>query len=439
MSLDPAFQASFTERYAPFINPLPTETSVRKYLPLVSPRERAGLKFKYPIQLAFSHGQTATTSGTVGNLNSARSGVEQFAEVDSSNVFVRDVIPYDAVMRGSNTVSASGDAASYWEPFDKIVKNLMLGGEFYAELAYLHGGGTGSALSDHIGQVYSTPVKAGTGPNFGSATHPIVQITSASWAAGIWNNAGNGGQTGSDMVVDCYQSDLTTLVAEDIEVEGVVDAELCQVQMFKSGSAVAVPADAVFVPKGWKGQQNYGLKAILANTGSLFGINASLVPSWSARKVNAGGTLTAAKLIRYCSKLYAQGARNGLIGFVHPLQFAEIANAADDLIRFGNAENVKTFGSQKLEFTTAVGKVTLINHAYQKQGQAFFLDPTECVRVGASELTMRGAQGNNIFLELPDKTGSELRAMMQNAVLLKVPAHNLLVTGIVPTGADTPV
>lgn len=444
MAVETQFQNLFLERFAPIINPLPYETSVRKHLKLVPPKERNGLKMSYPVKAAFSHGQTVSASGAIGTLNAARPGVHLKAEIDATNLFMREQISYDSHMRGLAGASKQGGAAAaYWAPYDKIVRDMQEGMEFYTEVALLFGPGTGSTILDDIGVVATTPVAGGSATTYDGGTGPVVQLTKASWAAGLWNNAGNGGVTGSGMLVDILNSAGTAVVETNVEIIGVVDPSLCQVKMLGGDTgSVTVAAGHRILPAGWYQAQSVGLGGILANTGTFAGISAASNAFWRPRTYNAAGTLTAAKLLTALAKMHANGVRGGMIGFTHPLQFADFVNQADTLIRWatqngGASTDVKVFGTDTIEFMSAVGKVTLVNHSFQKQGQAWFLPKGECVRVGASDITMRGIDDGKIFLELQNQTGSEIRSMAQQAPLIKVPAHALRVIGITPTGEDT--
>jgi hypothetical protein len=443
MALQASFQNNFTIRYAPFINPLPGDTSIRKYLKLVPPQQRNGLKMQYPVQAAFSHGQTVTPNGTIGTLKAARSGVQLMAEIDATNLYMRDVLSYDSFMRGNNGNSKEGNAAAYWAPYDKLVKDLQLGMEYYTEIALMHGPGTGATIVDDIGVVATTPVAGGSATTYGGGTGPVVQLTLATWTAGLWNNSGNGGTTGSGMLVDILNSAGTATLETNVEILGVVDPSLCQVKMLGgTPGSTTVAAGQRILPAGWFQAQSIGLGGILKNTGTFANISAANNAFWRARSYNAGGALTAAKLLIALAKCHANGVRDGLDGFIHALQFADLVNETTPLTRWnsdgsGNTGDVKVFGSERIEFMSAVGPVTLINHAYQKQGQAYFLPKKESVRIGASDITMRGIDDGKIFLEIPDQTGSEIRSMAQQAPLIKVPAHALWVNGIVPTGADT--
>jgi hypothetical protein len=443
MAPSPEFVNNFTVRFAPFINPMAPDTSIRSFLPLVPPKERNGLKLQYPIQAAFSHGQTVTPNGTIGNLNAARSGVDLMAELDATNLYMRDALPYDAMMRGNNGASKDGQSPAYWKPIDKLVKNLQLGMEYYTEIALKYGPGTGATILDDIGVVATTPVAGGSATTYGGGTGPVVQLTAASWAAGMWNLAGDGGNTGSGMLVDILNSAGTAVLETNVRIIGVVDPSLCQVKMIGSTpGSTTVAAGHRILPAGWYQNQAIGLGGILRNTGTFANIPAATNPFWRARGYNAGGALTADKMLIALAKMHAVGVRGGLTGFVHALHFSDLVNQTTSLTRWnakddGSTGDVKVFGSEKIEFMSAVGPVTLVNHLYAKQGECEFLPKKECVRVGACDITMKGVDDGRIILEIPNQTGSEIRSMAQQAPLIKVPAHALRVFGITPTGADT--
>jgi hypothetical protein len=434
-SIDPQFAFDFTERFAPFLNPLPEVNSFREYLKFCPSDDKSGLQYSYPVQAAISHGQTADKSGTAFTINAARPGVELKAILDGTDLIVRETFPYSAMLKARNGVSLEGNAAAYWDPMDKVMMTTMRSMEHYNELMLMFGCGTGTTILSDIGVIGSVPVLAGTGPNYGSATHPIVQLSSASWAAGIWNNMGSGGGATSGALVDIYQSNGTTLRVADVQVEGVVDASLCQVQMFKSGDSTAVTAGDRIVPKGWLGNTSAGVEGILNNTGTFANISAATNPFWRARKANASAGFDANAFVNFASKLMPNGGNGSLTAFCNPVVFSLLVNGTMNSTRWlnsqDNVQEVKTQGANVLQFLTATGTVTLKRHEYMKQGQVWVLMDDEAIRVGASDITFRGANGNEgFFLELTNNAGSEIRAISQQAALLTCPYHNLLVTGI---------
>lgn len=441
-AVDPQFAADFTDRYGAFLNPLPEVNTFREFLKFAKSSDKSGKQFRYPVQAAISHGQTADRTGTAFAINAARPGVEVEAILDGTDLIVRETFPYSAMLKARNGTSLQGDAAAYWDPMDKVMMTTLRSMELYNELMLMYGPGPTTTGLSNIGVIATTPVFAGTGPNYNSATHPIVQLTQASWAAGIWNNMGSGGGANSGALVDIYQADLTTLRVADVQVEGVVDPSKCQVQMFKTGAAIAVTATDVIIPKAWINTTSVGVGGILRNTGTFANISATTNPFWRSRSIDLANTaMTASKFLAITAKLMSNGGKNGLTAWCNPIVFSDLVDATINNTRWNNSmgdNKVKMQGAETLEFMTAVGVCTLKRHPYMKQGEMWLLEPETSMRIGASDITFRGANGNEgFFLELAGNAGSEIRAMSQQAALLTVPYHNGLVTGILSPNADT--
>lgn len=446
-AVDTQFTADFTDRYGPYLNPIPQVNSFREFLRFVQSSDRSGKQFRYPVQAAFSHGITADRTGTASyNLNSARPGVEVEAILDGTDLIMRETFPYSAMLKARNGVSLDGNAAAYWDPLDKVMMTTLRGMEYYNELMLMYGPGPSTTMVSGctLGVIATVPVLGGTGPNYGSGTHPIVQLTHASWAQGIWNAAGSGGGASSGMLVDIFASDLVTSIETNVQIEGVVDASKCQVQMFKTGSATAVAAGHVVVPAGFNNKTSTGVAGILRNTGTFANISAATNPFWRARTTDLANTaMSASKLLAFTAKLLYNGGENGLTAWCNPVTFSELVDGTLSLTRWNNdrgPNEVKMQGADTLQFMTAVGTCTLKRHPFMKQGEMWFLENETAVRVGASDITFRGANGNEgFFLELASNAGSEIRAMSQQGALLTVPWHCGLITGIKNTNGDISV
>jgi len=442
-AIDPQFSADFTDRYGEFLNPYPEVNSFREFLKLVPPKDRAGKQFRYPIQAAFSHGQTADITGTSFALRAARSGAEREAILDGCDLYVREDLPYSAVLKGRNGVSLQGDAAAYWEPYDKVMWSTMRGIEYYNELMLMYGPGAGTTILSDIGEVATTAVISG-GPNYNSVTHPVVNIKRGKWAAGLWNAAVNGGNTSGGMLVDVINNAGTSVLVTDVMIEFVGDPALCQVQMTATGSSVnpatAVTAGHRFLPAGWYNKGAAGVLGILQNTGTFANIDAGSNNFWRARQFNAGVLkMTRQRILSLTAKLQANGGKTGLKAWGHASTFADLAEEASLLTRWNNSMGdnaVKIQGADSLEYLSPVGTVAVVRHEYMMQGFMFFLEPESCVRVGASDITFKGADGGNIVLDRPDNAGAEVRALSQQAALLKNPFHNALAFNIKNTDDD---
>jgi len=438
-AIDPAFAADFTDRYAEYLNPLPEVNSFREFARMVPPKDRAGRQFRGPIQAAISHGQTLDITGTAYALNAARPAGQLEYILDGCDIALRDVIPYSAMLKGRNGASKSGDAAAYWEPLDLVMMTLLRGAEHYNEIACMFGPGSGSTIACDIGEVAS--FTGGTEWNDGVT----VRLTAASWAPGLWNNAGNGGNTSGGMLVDIVVAAGTSVVASGVNVVGVGDPALCEVTFgTAAGGGVAVAAGQRLIPHGWYQKACLGVQGILQNVGTFANINAANNIIWRSRQFNAGGPLTRAKILAMCAKLFANGAKNGLVGFVNAHTFADLAEetnvpTASGGQWFENGAETRVQGATKLTYLSPVGKVEIRLHEYQKQSVSFFLEPENTVRIGASDITFRGADGSEgFFLELPNNAGSEIRVLSQQAPLIRVPYRSAIVTGIVNSNQDAP-
>jgi hypothetical protein len=212
--------------------------------------------------------------------------------------------------------------------------------------------------------------------------------------------------------------------------------------MFKSGSAVAVAATDVILPKGWINTTSVGVGGILRNTGTFANVSAATNPFWRARSIDlASSAMTASKFLAITAKLMSNGGENGLTAWCNPIVFSDLVDATINNTRWNNSmgdNKVKMQGAETLQFMTAVGVCELKRHSYIKQGEMWLLEPETSMRIGASDITFRGANGNEgFFLELAGAAGSEIRAMSQQAALLTCPYHNAIVTGILSPNADT--
>jgi hypothetical protein len=346
------------------------------------------------------------------------------------------------MLKGRNGTSLSGDAAAYWEPLDKVMMTLMRGAEFHNELDMLFGPGSGTTITADIGVVATTP-QVGGPVNWNAA--PLIQLTRQSWAAGIWNQAGDGGNTAGGMLIDVYNSAGDTLVASNIPVQGVGDPSLCQVKLKAGGTGASNPAAGQrIVAAGALGKACVGVQGILQNTGTFANINAANQIIWRARQFSSGNAkLTRAKILGGVAKLFPNGAKNGLVAFANANTFADLAEETNDPTKSGgqwweNGAETRIQGATKLVYLSPVGKVEIRLHEYMKQGLMPCLEAENTVRVGASDITFRGADGNEgFFLELPNNAGSEIRCLSQQAPLIKLPWRSCIFTGIVNDNDDT--
>lgn len=411
----------FKRRYGPFVNPLPSDRTLAKDLPFIEQSLRPGEDYRFPLQSSIEGGVTHDVSKTAFTLNSVVDSTVQIANLTGASILVAGNIPYDVIGLAMN-----GDGA-YMSMVDYKVKALMEAGELYRELALAYGGGTGAAAAATIAAV-STSV---SGANLGATQ--VVDMTRATWSAGIWNKM-------VGQKVDILQSDGDTSRATEVNVDAVAHTNN-RVTLTKSGSAATVAAGDLIIVRGGEDTTCYGIKGILQNTGSLFGISAATYPFWQAETYSAG---SAALTIQKIQDLGARLSRNGLEKggklYVAPETFADLVTELQDHDRYVNPQgDAKQSGLFSLTIKSACGPIEVVCYKWQQQGFAWFIGSGVGKRVGAFDLTFSLPGTNNRFhVELESSAGVQFRIMTNQAPLLTIPYHCAIVTNIQNNGDTTP-
>jgi hypothetical protein len=437
-SIAPEFAANFTDRYAPYLNPLPEVGSFREFMRLVPPSDRSGRQMRYPLQAAISLGFTSDISGTAFAINPARPAGQLEAVLDGCDLLGRDTIPYSAMLKGRNGASKEGAAAAYWEPLDLVMKTLALGATHMNEIMTMYGCGSGATITCDIGVIFATVATA-----WNAVGTKIVTITRQTWTAGLWNNAGSGGNTNGGQLLDVMNAAGTALTATGVPVVGISDPSTCKIAVGQAATGAGnITIGERFIPFGWYQKSAVGVEGILQNVGTFAGISAVNNNIWQSRRINVGGPMTRKTVGFITAKLYNNGLDGNLTAFCNSATFAQLseetsAPGSSGGQWFGNAEGDRTQGATKLRYVSPTGSVEIRCHQYMKQGEMFFLEQKNCVRVGASDITFRGADGTEgFFLELANNAGSEIRVISQQAPLIKVPYRSAIAFNITNEADD---
>ncbi|NDD56048.1 hypothetical protein EBZ39_19650, partial [bacterium] len=90
-------------------------------------------------------------------------------------------------------------------------------------------------------------------------------------------------------------------------------------------------------------------------------------------------------------------------------------------------------GTQAISYYSVNGEIEIEAHPFVKESEGFLLaNPTKrLMRVGASDITFRRpGMTDEIFRELVDNAGLELRAFSDQAIMCQLPAQNVKLTDI---------
>lgn len=251
-----------------------------------------------------------------------------------------------------------------------------------------------------------------------SATSTVATLTAATWAPGVWAGAEgaevdfyNGASlvnTNAALVIDSIDHDNKA-----ITVSGA-SADITAIDLVNTdGSSI----DVYF--RGAKGNEMVGLRSIVSNSGTLYGIDGSQYSLWKGNTSAVGGNLTLKKIYDGIAKAVSKGLMEDVCVLVSPATYAVLANDQASLRRYdakyssGKAEN----GYEAVEFYGQNGKIEIISHPMVKEGEAIAFPKGKCERIGATDLTFKtpGSEGGEMFKHLSNSTGYECRLYSEQA------------------------
>lgn len=206
--------------------------------------------------------------------------------------------------------------------------------------------------------------------------------------------------------------------------------------MFGSGAANAVATAGGAAPTF---NEMYGLyKQFSATTGSPFGVNIANYSLLQGSTFDAGSApLTQTKVVNAASKVIDKGNMSDLVLLVGTATWADLSNEAmagrmwDSSYSARRSEN----GSEQITYTHAGGKIRVVLHPFMKNGYAFLFTPGQAHWVGSSDVTFVNPINSekDLFLEIPDKNGYEVRLYSDKALYHEAPSQALVISGIVPS------
>lgn len=409
----------FKEAYGPDVNNLiPESAKITKMVPFVQRDKETGNLYHQPVIVSNEHGVTyATVDAGAFALNTAISMQMKDAQISGAQILLRSSLSYDAASRASNNVKA------FMKATELMVQNMMESMVNRLEIAALYGG---SGLA-----VCASSVNT-------DATHTVVQITTASWATGIWL----GKET---CKINFY--DLTSLISTGADSVFVIDSvDVANRKLTVSGTATGISAldtdlagAGASVTKiffnGAKSNEMSGLDTIITNTGLLFNVNAGTYNLWKGNSYGAGSAaLTMGKILSGASLAVQRGLNEKATVFLNPDTWTNVASDLAALRKFdGSYRREKgENGVESISFYHQNGELELVGWNLVKEGEAFIIPMKRVKRLGSTDMTFKTpGREDEIFLHLADNAGYELRLYTDQAIFLETPARATKITGIV--------
>jgi len=405
----------FKEVYADKLESLvPNAARIQKDAEFVSRDKQEGNQYHQPVRLTRAHGWTLETSGDAFPLNQPEPARTQDATVQGSSFVLREVISYTAAAKLLSGKSEGAKKRAFVSGTSYMVENMTETAAFVLELQLLYG-------QTDLGIVSSVSGSSGT---------RTIVFTAATFIPAMWSGLERGyvdffdttGATQRNAAGQC-QITAVDVSARSITISGT-EAEITNI----------VATDKVYL-RGTKSSGMVGLRSIVANTGSLFGVDAATYSLWAGNSHSAAsGSLTFAKVMQGLNKPVNRGAMGDMRMYCSPKSWTDMNNDLSALRRYADKAGGKlTQGSDGLSYESQAGSVDVVPHIFMKPSEAIVVPKGKMIRLGASELTFNppGMEQDSFFENLPDHAGYGTRCYWNQALFLACPAKCLLINNIV--------
>jgi hypothetical protein len=385
-------------------------------------KDRIGDSYEQPVIVSQEQGVTyaGPTAGAFA-LESAEAMSTKNASVQSYQMMIRGQMGYDVAMR------ASTDENSFARSTALQVKNMLASISKRLEIQFLHGQSTSG-----IGTVT-------TGGISGSSTSRVVTIQEATFAPGIWAGLTNAYLVfrNSSLALVSSGADSRFKVVSVNYATRAVTLSCTSTGGTALDTAVGAGTCAIYFATAYAGSTNFnecfGIANILSTTGALFGCDSDLFKgnTYSAgsaalnfTKINEAleTAVSVGGLAEKVKVWISPKTWNGLLSDL-------AANRQyDSTYKNTELEN----GSQAICFYSMAGKIEIEAHPMVKRGEAFILPDGALKRIGSTDITFNNPKtGKEIFRELNDNAGFEMRAYCDQAIFIEEPRKCVYITGIV--------
>jgi hypothetical protein len=397
---------------------IPDHCIIQRMTPFNQKMKQEGLQYVEPVRTKRPAGFTFAQAGTGPyNYNTPRSGKVERATIQANNVHLIEILDKETLFRTMSKEAAVKQATAI------VVEAMMEAARNVEEINLLYGQGD-----------------LGIADTGGSTTSFIV--TKATWGPGLWIGAENmpvdifdtsGNYRGSSTVQSVTPESRT--ITLDTAVAGLTSTD----QIWRAGTRSQTGNTA----SGATYYEAAGIKKILSNTGTIFGIDASKNTLWKAITVSAGsGPLSYSTWVRASSLACVKGTRSGAVALIPVDSWADLAINEAAYRRWNDAAGSFKVGADALIFVGATGTMALKPHPMVKRGDAFLLNVNvssgtpggDFKRIGATDWVFEAPVGKDeMFHYLPDMSGYQVEMYHNKALLIDPPGRSLYINNIVDT------
>jgi hypothetical protein len=364
-------------------------------------KEKTGDKYNQPVILGMEHGVTFASSDEDGfTLQDAVAGTIKNAEVRGNALVLRSIIGYKAISTSTSSEAAFQEATKY------LVANMLRSITKKLEIELLYGQKGYATIS--------------------AVSTTRLTITTAEWAPGIWAGA-------EGMPINIRATDGTD---RGNFVVASVDFANKYVNLTTSAAAASVVATDVIWHKGAYGKEFLGIHKILeTSSGTMFNIDTSTYQLFRGNTYSCGSAeLSFEHLNKAVARAVEKGLDTKVVCMVNPRTWSDLLTEQAALRKYDASYGAAKFeqGAKGILFHSQNGDIEIVPSIYIKEGYAYVLETSSWMRVGSQDVSFKrpGFDGE-FFKELESAAGFELRCYCDQALFTSMPAHNVLITGIV--------
>lgn len=395
-------------------NLVPNVAKFIKMVPFSPAEKELGKSYNMPVVLTNESGFTYAAAGSGAfALNPSVAFTMKNANIQGSQIVLRSTVAYDAAAKASNSTKA------FENELDLQIKNMVESTRKRLEIDYFYGGvGLGK-----------TSAYAGV-----SATRATVTLSN--YAIGIFSGS-------QDAVLNFYTSG-GALVSSGADSQFVIFstdpvAGTVTVNGTSTGiTALAAAAGAGVLDLYYLGAKNnsmLGIDYILTTNSTIFGIDPSIYSLWHGNSYSCSSAdLTMGKVLAGLATPIGLGLEEDVVLFCSPITWSRLNTDLAALRRYdGSYKRTKgENGVEGISYFGQNGEIQIISHSIIKPNEAFALPIKRCKRIGSMDLTFRSfVNGQQMFRELSDNAGFELRNYTDQALLIETPARCVKYTNIV--------
>lgn len=418
----------FKSKYGKFQDNVPDVAKLDGMLGEIVKAQKVGKNFNFPVELSLPQGTTYAAAGDGAfAFEETIPGEMKEATIDGSQIAVSDILDYESAAK-----AVEEGAEAYGDAGERMVRRMRKAGYKRIELSEWYG-------QSNLGVIATFPASTGTSTK-------LIQITTATWAAGIWT-----GMKG--MRLHAYNSTLTTqqgtttgyfqvdavfIGTRSLSVTAKTSTGTDLDTVWTAGTTVAI--GSVFVPKSSVGKDMAGVDKIVTNTGSLFGIDANAYDLWAGNTFSAGSVAFSLKKLQdSIADAVSKGLDEKATVFVSTRTWANLCADQAALRKYDASytESKAKNGFRSLSMFSQNGELEIVPHTVIKEGEAWILPVERFMKIGAQDLSPNvPGRGEQYFDNATNSSGQSLagyRLMMYAhlAIICGAPAYCTKITNIV--------